>query len=372
MTTETLKKTPLHNWHAANGGRMVDFTGWSMPVQYTSIIDEHNATRNAVGLFDVSHMARFRFDGANSDATGALEFLDGLVTRKVANLKPGRIRYGLICQEDGGILDDVLTYHLQDGAGKSYAAMVVNAGNRERIADWIKTRLPADVKFTDQTEQTAMIAVQGPQAIEVAQQLVAGDLSELKYYQGREAKILSHPGLVSRTGYTGEDGVELTVPAENAVATWEALHEGASQVGGRAVGLGARDTLRLEAAMPLYGHELSEQITPLQAGLGFAMSWGHDFIGREALEALDKDSLPVRVGLAMQDRRVPREHYPLYVGEQQIGEVTSGSQSPTLGTPIAMGYVSREFSADGTMIDVDVRGKRHAAKVVPLPFYKRT
>ncbi len=366
MTTETLKKTPLYNWHAANGGRMVDFTGWSMPVQYTSIIDEHNATRNAVGLFDVSHMARFRFDGDT-----ALEFIDGLVTRKVANLKPGRIRYGLVCQEDGGILDDVLTYHLQDSDGKSYTWMVVNAGNREKIADWIGARLPDDVKFTDCTEQTAMIAVQGPKAMAISQELIEGDLSQLKYYQGHEAKILSHQGLVSRTGYTGEDGVELTVPAENAIAVWEALHVAAADVGGHAVGLGARDTLRLEAAMPLYGHELSEEITPLQAGLGFAMSWDHEFIGKSALEAIDKDTLPVRVGLAMQDKRVPREHYPLYSGDEKIGEVTSGSQSPTLGTPIAMGYVARQYSADGTTIDVDVRGKRHTAKVVPLPFYKR-
>ena len=366
MTTAQLKKTPLYNWHTANGGRMVDFTGWSMPVQYTSIIDEHNATRKAAGLFDVSHMARFRFDGAN-----ALAFLDGLVTRKVADLRPGRIRYGLVCQEDGGILDDVLTYHLQDADGKSYAQMVVNAGNREKIAAWISDRLPSDVTFNDLTEETAMIAVQGPHAIRLAQELVECNLSELKYYQGREAKILSHNGLVSRTGYTGEDGVELTVPAKFAISVWEALHVAAAEVGGHAVGLGARDTLRLEAAMPLYGHELSEEITPLQAGLGFAMSWDHEFIGKAALEALDKESLPVRVGLAMQDRRVPREHYPLFKGDEQVGEVTSGSQSPTLGTPIAMGYVSREFSADGTLLDVDVRGKRHAANVVPLPFYKR-
>ncbi|MEW4451667.1 glycine cleavage system aminomethyltransferase GcvT [Bremerella sp. JC817] len=366
MTTETLKKTPLYDWHAANGGRMVDFTGWSMPVQYTSIIDEHNATRNAVGLFDVSHMARFRFDGAN-----ALAFIDGLVTRKVADLKPGRIRYGLVCKEDGGILDDILTYHLQDSEGKSYVWMVVNAGNREKIAAWIHERLPADVTFTDYTEQTAMIAVQGPKAIAIAQEYIEGDISDLKYYQGREANILSHPGLVSRTGYTGEDGVELTVPAEKAIKTWEALHVAAAEVGGHAVGLGARDTLRLEAAMPLYGHELSEEITPLQAGLGFALSWDHEFIGKTALEAIDQNALPVRVGLEMQDRRVPREHYPLYSGDQQIGEVTSGSQSPTLGSPIAMGYVAPQFAAEGTLVDVDVRGKRHAAKVVPLPFYKR-
>ena len=216
-----------------------------------------------------------------------------------------------------------------------------------------------------------MIAVQGPRAMALAQEVVEGNLSELKYYQGREATILSHPGLVSRTGYTGEDGVELTVPAESAIATWEALHVAAAEVGGHAVGLGARDTLRLEAAMPLYGHELSEEITPLQAGLGFAMSWDHEFIGKAALEAIDQNTLPVRVGLVMQDRRVPREHYPLFSGDEQVGEVTSGSQSPTLAAPIAMGYVSPQFAAEGTLLDVDVRGKRHAAKVVPLPFYKR-
>ena len=366
MTTEILKKTPLYDWHAANGGRMVDFTGWSMPVQYKSIIDEHNATRNAVGLFDVSHMARFRFDGDS-----ALAFLDRLVTRKVADLKPGRIRYGLVCKEDGGILDDVLTYHMQDRNGTSYAWMVVNAGNREKIAAWIEQHLPEEVTFTDHTEETAMIAVQGPQAISIAQRFIEGDISDLKYYQGREATILSHPGIVSRTGYTGEDGVELTVPAESAVAIWEALHVAASEVGGHAVGLGARDTLRLEAAMPLYGHELSEEITPIQAGLGFALSWDHDFIGKTALEAIDQDSLPVRVGLVMEDRRVPREHYLLFSEGEQVGEVTSGSQSPTLGSPIAMAYVAPQFAEEDTPLEVDIRGKRHAAKVVPLPFYKR-
>lgn len=366
MTTEQLKQTPLHNWHAANGARIVDFTGWAMPVQYTSIIEEHNATRTAVGLFDVSHMARFRFDGPN-----ALAFIDGLVTRKVSDLKPGRIRYGLVCQEDGGILDDILVYHLQDSSGQDYTWLVVNAGNREKIAAWIQQRLPSDVTFTDRTEQTAMIAVQGPKAIAVAQDLVEGDLSELKYYQGREAQVLGHAGLVSRTGYTGEDGVEITVSAENAVEVWEKLVAAAKSVGGQAVGLGARDTLRLEAAMPLYGHELSESVTPLQAGLDFTISWDHDFIGKGALEQLDKASLPVRVGLVMQDRRVPREHYGLFAGDQQVGEVTSGTQSPTLNQPIAMAYVQPPFAEAGQMLDVDIRGKRHPAKVVPLPFYRR-
>ncbi len=345
---------------------MVDFTAWSMPVQYTSIIEEHHATRNAVGLFDVSHMARFRFDGAN-----ALPFLDRLVTRKVTDLKPGRIRYALVCREDGGILDDVLIYHLLDAQGQPYAGMVANAGNRQKIATWLQDRLPEDVQFTDRTEITAMIAIQGPQALEVAQGIINTDLGQLKYFQGLETQILGHTGLVSRTGYTGEDGIEVSIPAEAATEIWQKLHTAATQVGGAAVGLGARDTLRLEAALPLYGHELSEQITPLQAGLEFAVTWDREFVGKEALQQIDKGNLPVRVGLVMEDRRVPREHYALFADEQQVGEVTSGTQSPTLGQPIAMAYVQPQFATPGQVVDVDIRGKRLAAKVTSLPFYRR-
>lgn len=364
----SLLKTPMHDWHAAHDGRMVDFTGWSMPVQYSSIIDEHNATRNAAGLFDVSHMARFRFDG---DQAGP--FLDSIVTRRVENLKAGQIRYAMVTKEDGGILDDILVYRLADAQGQLYYWVVVNAGNREKIASWIRERLPeSGVTFTDLTLETAMIAVQGPKAIELAQPLVDVTLSEMKYYSGCETQILGQQSWVSRTGYTGEDGCEITVPAEIAVEVWRTLADGLAAIGGLPCGLGCRDTLRLEAAMPLYGHELSEQINPIQADLKFAVSMDHEFIGKAAISASIEDGKQMkRVGLQMQGRRAAREHYTIHLGDQQVGEVTSGSFSPTLDINIAMGYVQPELAEPGTELEIDIRGKRHLATVVALPFYSR-
>src|SRR5688572_17910048 len=256
MTT-TLARTPLHDWHAAHGGRMVEFGGWSMPVQYTSIVAEHLATRSAVGLFDISHMGRLRFDGPE-----AARFLDGLVTRRVADLAPGQIRYALITNEAGGILDDVLVYRLADAAGGTYHLMVVNASNRPKIIAWIEAqqaKAALDFSFTDLTTQWAMIAVQGPKALSAAQPMIDAELAAMKYSTGTETRICGHGGIVSRTGYTGEDGCELIVGANIAPRVWQAMLEAAQPVGGLPCGLGARDTLRLEAAMPLYGHELTEQ-----------------------------------------------------------------------------------------------------------------
>jgi len=364
-----IQKTPLFHWHESHDGRMVDFSGWSMPVQYSSIIEEHQATRTSVGLFDISHMARFRIDG-----DGALDFVDQLTTRKVADLKPSRIRYTLLCNEQGGILDDILVYHLESADPPySYVGLVVNAGNREKIADWVERRLPDHLNFYDQTQLTSMIALQGPKAIEIAEKVLAADLASLKYYQGKEIQVEESNTIVSRTGYTGEDGIELVLANDLAVPVWEQLHETAKAVGGGAVGLGARDTLRLEAAMPLYGHELSEEISPIQAGLDFAVSWDHEFIGKRALEAqkVARTSLPVRVGVQVEGRRVPRQGYRVLADGQEIGHITSGSQSPTLDCPIAMAYVDASFSSVGQAVEVDVRGKSIAAKVTSLPFYKR-
>src|SRR5688572_14536509 len=258
--TGPVRKTPLFDWHSAHGGRMVDFAGWSMPVQYGSIVEEHLATRRACGLFDVSHMGRLRLDGA-----GGATFLDRLLTRKVIGMGPGKIRYSLVCNESGGILDDVLVYHLQEHGGGLYHLLVVNASNREKIAAWLKSHLKSsdDVKVTDRTVETAMIAVQGPAAIRCVEPLVGADIGGLGYYTGTETTVCGQIGIVSRTGYTGEDGCELIVPAAAAVELWEKVLAHGRVAGAMAVGLGARDTLRLEAAMPLYGHELNEQINPI-------------------------------------------------------------------------------------------------------------
>ncbi len=348
---------------------MVDFAGWQMPVQFTSIVDEHQATRTAVGLFDISHMGRLEFTGPD-----ALALLDRVVTRRVAQLPPGGIRYALVTNEQGGILDDVLVYHLAASDGPARVLMVVNASNREKIIHWLQAPLSdSDTTLTDLTATTAMIAVQGPRAVELAAPLLTANLRSLKYYHGAITQLEGLEVVVSRTGYTGEDGCELWVPADQAVGVWERLLERGQHIGAVPVGLAARDTLRLEAAMPLYGHELSEQINPLQAGLGFAVQLDdHEFTGREALMAAQATAgAPVRVGLALEGRRVPREHYPLSHHGQVVGEVTSGTFSPTLQQPIAMGYVAPHLSDNGTSLDVDIRGRSVPAHVVPLPFYSR-
>lgn len=348
---------------------MVDFGGWSMPVQFTSIVEEHAATRRSVGIFDISHMGRLRFTGP-----GALELLDRMVTRRVARLKPGRVRYALVTNQQGGILDDVLVYHLLEPDGQSRVLMVVNASNREKIVRWIEQqRGDDDTALVDLTRETAMIAVQGPAAIELVAPMLNVDIAGMKYYSGAIAQLDGNDVVVSRTGYTGEDGCELWVAAERALDVWQRLLDAGRGVNVRPVGLGARDTLRLEAAMPLYGHELSEEIHPFQAGLAFAVRLDeHEFIGRGALAAAKQDTTsPVRVGLSLEGRRVPRQHYPLFSGEEAVGEVTSGTFSPTLQRPIAMAYVSPEKRAAGTVLEVDVRGRRVPATVVDLPFYTR-
>ena len=376
--TATLQQTPLHDWHAEHGGRLVDFAGWAMPVHYGSIVAEHNATRSAVGLFDVSHMGRLLFSGAGAEA-----FLDCLVTRRVTDMSPGQIRYALVTNDIGGILDDVLVYRWpQESAGdeaeKNQPAylMVVNASNRSKIVCWIEAKLCGcpDVEMRDATDELAMIAIQGPRAVEVLGPLVKDDISAMRYYHCRRTTVEGERSIISRTGYTGEDGFEVILPSELATALWQRVLDAGKSVGAMACGLGCRDTLRLEAAMPLYGHELSEDITPFQAGLDFAVDLeGRTFPGREVLCKVQQ--LPparIRVGLELLGKRVPREHYSILAGRDTVGEVTSGTFSPTLNKPIAMGYVGAKHAAVGTELSVDIRGSAEPARVVKLPFYRRS
>jgi len=358
------QKTSLHAWHAAHGGRMVDFAGWSMPVQYGSIVEEHQACRSVAALFDVSHMGRLYFEGS-----GAETFLDRLLTRKVAGMPVGKVRYSVVCNEQGGILDDVLAYHLIGTDGPAYFMLVVNASNRAKIASWVEQQLPGNVRLLDCTHETSMIAVQGPKALAMLSTHVGIALPEMGYYTASVSRVDQADGIISRTGYTGEDGCEIILPAVHAKQLWTSLIE----QGAHPAGLGARDTLRLEAAMPLYGHELSESINPYQAGLDFAVNMqGRDFVGRAALERFKNDpSQPKRVGLTFSSRRVPREHYAVFAGDEQVGEVTSGTFSPTLNKPIAMAYVKPGAAATGTQLAVDIRGLHEPCEVVPLPFYKR-
>jgi len=366
-----LARTPLYDWHASHGGRLVDFAGWAMPVQYSSIVKEHQATRSAVGVFDVSHMGRLLFSGSDAGA-----FLDQIVTRSVLDMRPGRIRYALICNEAGGILDDVLVYRRAGDEAYPFG-MVVNAGNREKILRWLEEQQARGtwrVSWQDRTTETAMIAVQGPQARRTMEPIVCSDLGEMKYYTGRSCKVADREGFVSRTGYTGEDGCELIVDANDAEAVWQAVLTSGESCGALPAGLGCRDTLRLEAAMPLYGHELSEQINPIQAGLSFACNLeGRDFVGRDAiLRAKENPELPRRIGLKLSGRRAPRQGYAILASDREVGHVTSGTHSPTLQQPLAMGYVERAYAEPGTELAVDIRGASEPATVVPLPFYQRT
>lgn len=382
-TTAELLKTPLFDWHVAHGGRMVEFGGWSMPVQYTSIVDEHQATRTAVGVFDISHMGRLQFFGPNVG-----QFLDSICTRRVVDMKRHQVRYSLVCNAAGGILDDVLVYAGVPGEPGAYT-MVVNASNREKIVDWLRAQHSAwsnwsekddQLSFRDNTRRTAMFAVQGPKALELLQPFFHAndswpglDLASMKYYHVSSGFFGNTGVAVSRTGYTGEDGFEIICDCNMAADLWEQATNAAEAVGGMACGLGARDTLRLEAAMPLYGHELSESINPFQAGLGFAVNLeGREFIGQEALTRFAADkSQPVRVGLQLDGKRVPRQGCAVLQGEETVGEVTSGTFSPTFERPVAMAYVRPSAQAVGTRLAVDIRGTQHAAVVVPLPFYER-
>jgi aminomethyltransferase len=370
MTTDLLR-TPLHDWHVAHGGRMVDFAGWSMPVQYTSIAEEHNATRNAVGVFDISHMGRLTFNRNSADVP---VFLDSVVTRRVADMKPRQVRYALMCNEKGGILDDILVYKWGSNSDVQYS-LVVNAGNREKIVAWLDSRMSPSLFLEDQTATSAMIAVQGPMALAIVEPLYESEIpiATMRYYTCASGLFGGNGILISRTGYTGEDGVEIICHKEYAISIWEELIGAAREFGGMAAGLGARDTLRLEAAMPLYGHELSESINPIQAGLNFAVNLGdRRFVGSDAIERFAADkSQPVRIGLQLDGKRVARQGAPVLHGDEIVGEVTSGTYSPTFDRPIAMAYVRPTASAVGTRLAVDIRGTQHAAVVVPLPFYER-
>ena len=286
----SLLKTPCHEWHKSHGGRLVDFAGWEMPVQYASIVAEHQAVRQSVGLFDIAHMGRLKFTGPD-----AAKFLDAIVTNDVAKMGIGQIRYALVTNEAGGILDDVLVYRLPD-----CLMLVVNASNRLKIVDWLEQhRTGFDVTIEDQTLSTFMAALQGPKALELIAPLVDVDPGSLKYYTGSRAEILGTPGYLSRTGYTGEDGVELIVPAEFALSLWERLIAEGTRFGILPAGLGCRDTLRLEAAMPLYGHELNESIDPFTAGLSFGVRLeGKSFPGSNVLRDLKiKGPEQARIGL---------------------------------------------------------------------------
>jgi len=371
-----LNATPLHDWHVRAGGRMAEFAGYELPIQYRGIVQEHHACRTAAALFDVSHMGRLRFDGDGADA-----LLDRLLTRRVLDLPVGRVRYALLCDPSGGVIDDTLVSHLATPSGRHYHLLVVNASNRARVIEHIRPHLDdfPTVTMSDRTDLTAMIAVQGPLAVEVTTRLFRAPVDRLGRYRAVITDQFGKPVIVSRTGYTGEDGFELVVRAEEAVRVWENLLMAGRAAGFQPAGLGARDSLRMEAAMPLYGHELSTAIDPISAGLAFACDLtGCDFIGRDAIAEIAKTGpAMVRVGLMPADSRPLREGVQLAdASGRNVGRVTSGGPSPTLGKPIAMAMIEAGLagvSANGgsqTLV-ADNRGRPQAVSVVPLPFYHR-
>jgi len=364
MTGESPLQTPLAPWHLAHGGRLVEFGGWSMPVQYTTIVEEHQAVRQRVGLFDISHMGRLTFHGPDAET-----WLERVTTNHVARLAENQIQYSLMANAHGGVIDDVLVYRLPVGY-----ALVCNASNRRKVLDQLEAHRPAgETTLTDRTLTTAMIAVQGPESLDVLQPLFNAPLGGLTYYRTVLGRILdSVDTVVSRTGYTGEDGYELMIPAASAVRVWEALLESGRGRGIAACGLGARDTLRFEAAMPLYGHELSEEINPYAAGVGWAVKLNKgEFVGAQALREFKDSPGQGRVGLGLEGKRIARQGCSVFLDGKAVGTVTSGTFSPTLGQSLAMALVEPSATPPGSVLMVEVRGHDEPARVVPLPFYRR-
>ena len=364
-----MQETPLHDVHPTHGARMVEFGGWHMPVQYGPILEEVETVRKRAGLFDLGHMGRVRVTGKEATA-----YLDRLNTNFCARIPKGSIRYSLLCKEDGFPIDDLLVYREDDDA----YYLVVNASNTERDLAWMREHAQGrDVEIEDLTPTTTMVALQGPVAQGVLQPLCDRDLAGIGYYRFGFATVLGVPDVrLSRTGYTGEDGFEIYFPNEHAEAMWKGLLEAGRDAGVRPCGLGSRDTLRLEAGMSLYGHEIDEQHHPLEAGLDFAVSFADekgDWIGREALMAAKKHPTRRLVGVTTDGPRVPRQGYALVRADGQVaGEVVSGSVSPTLGTNIGSAYVSLGSAEPGAELEMDIRGKRQACVVRDLPFYSRT
>lgn len=365
--------TALDAVHRSLGATMTDFAGWDMPLRYASEREEHLAVRTKAGLFDLSHMGEITVTG-----TQAVEALDYALVGNIGSLAVGRARYTMICQEDGGILDDLIVYRL-DTHGSPEFMIVANASNAQVVLDELTGRAADfDVEVRDDREAYALLAVQGPRSPGILAELTDADLAGLKYYAGLPGTVAGVPALIARTGYTGEDGFELFVEPRHAEGLWQALMAAGASAGLVPAGLSCRDTLRMEAGMPLYGQELTTGLTPFDAGLGRVVKFEKEgyFVGRTALEAAAEraESAPPRklTGLVAEGRRVPRAGYPVVAGGQVVGHVTSGAPSPTLGRPIAMAYVDASHAAAGTAgVGVDIRGSIEPYEVVALPFYKR-
>ena len=360
------RKTPLYQTHVDMGAKIVEFGGFLMPVQYpTGVIAEHMAVRKVCGLFDVSHMGELRLKGPD-----AVENVQKLITTDISGMLDGQVKYGMFCNNNGGIIDDFVICRY---AADDYL-LVVNAGNREKDAAWVESHLTGDVDYKDEGDLFGQLALQGPKSLEILKKLCAEEDIPAKYYTFRDGVTLHLPTgdivtMVSQTGYTGEHGYEIYCKAEDTVALWNALLEAGKEEGLIACGLGARDTLRLEASMPLYGHEMNDEITPKMAGLPCKLD-GKDFIGRDAIAALGAPKVK-RIGMEVVGRGIPREHCDLYTMDgRKIGFVSSGTHCPYIGKGVAMGYINVEEIEIGKHLNADVRGRMVEVEIVKMPFYK--
>lgn len=360
-----MKKTPIYGLHLALGGKIIDFGGWALPVEYEGIVAEHNAVRSAAGLFDVSHMGEFAVKGS-----GAESFLQHILTNDISAMADNQLYYSLMCYPDGGVVDDLIVYKYNS----EYYLLVVNAANKDKDLGWIQDNLRGTVEITDLSDSYALFAVQGPKSEAILQELTDTNLDEITFFSFRPALELAGMSvLVSRSGYTGEDGFEIYVDSIQAPLLWGILLKEGEKHGLRPVGLGARDTLRLEAALPLYGQEISQNITPLEAGLGFFVKLDKpDFIGKEALVRQKESGLCRKViGFEMMDRGIPRSQYEVQVNAQKVGYVTSGGVSPSLSKNIGLALIDAEYAQVGEIIEVIIRKKSLKAKIIPKPFYPR-
>ncbi|USD81403.1 glycine cleavage system aminomethyltransferase GcvT [Bacillus safensis] len=362
-----LKRTPLFHAYETFGAKTIDFGGWELPVQFSSIKEEHEAVRTKAGLFDVSHMGEVDVKGQD-----ALPFLQRLLTNDVSKLTDGKALYTAMCYENGGTVDDLLVYQKE----KDHYLLVINASNIEKDVDWLlKHQGEDDVLIKNISDQTALLALQGPLAADIIKEVAGEEVTTLKPFTFlSKAEVANKEVLVSRTGYTGEDGFEIYCQSEDAVHIWTALLEAGQPKGLIPCGLGARDTLRFEARLPLYGQELTKDISPLEGGIGFAVKTDKeaDFIGKAALKKQKEEGLKRKlVGIEMIDKGIPRTDYPVFSGEKQVGIVTTGTQSPTLKKNVGLALIETSVAELGVEVEVQVRKKRLKAKIVATPFYKR-
>ena len=359
-----MKKTPLAKVHEKLGAKMVDFAGWHMPVYYTNVIEEHNTVRQKVGLFDICHMGEFIISGR-----GAFDFLQKVVTKDISGLESGKCCYSLLCYDNGGTIDDLFIYKIKD---EEYM-LVVNAANIEKDFTWLMKHKPEAVTLNDISDQTAKLDIHGPSAEKTLQKLTEYDLSKLKRFHFIDVKIEGIPAKISRTGYTAEDGFEIYFDAQKSLEIWNILLSAGEDYGIKPIGLGARDTLRIEACYPLYGHELDCDTTPIAAGLLFVIGFNKEFIGKKALfEQKQKGPGKSLTFFEMIEKGIPRQGYEIFKNNYKVGYVTSGTFSPTLKKPIGLGYITPELKEIGGTVDIKIRDALHKAKIVKRPFYEYT